>query len=211
LDRIDVVSPGVDDVYQPHPPSAISEFRRQKRLPERFLLHVGTLQPRKNIPQHNDAFADLGNTDTALVLVGGKGWMYDEIFARVQALGLEKRVRFTGYVPDGELPLWYNAASALVFPSYYEGFGMPVLEAMACGTPVIAAHTSAIPEAAGDAALLFDPQDKEALRERIEAVLDDTSRAAKMRQKGLTQAARYSWPRAAREMLDVYQSALSDK
>ncbi|MGD8583925.1 MAG: glycosyltransferase family 1 protein [Chloroflexota bacterium] len=210
LERIDVVSPGVGEFYHPRPAAVVEDFRRQKALPERYALHVGTLQPRKNIPLLIDAFAALADDGLALVLVGGKGWMYDEIFERVQALGLEKRVRFTGYVPDDELPLWYNAASALVFPSYYEGFGMPVLEAMACGTPVIAAQTSAIPEAAGNAALLFDPQDKKALREQIAAVLDDPSLAAKMRQKGLTQAARYSWPRAAQAMLDVYRRALSE-
>ncbi len=210
LDRIDVVSPGVDDLYQPLSPDVIADFRRQKQLPEQFLLHVGTLQPRKNIPMLVDAFADLVDVDVALVLVGGKGWMYEEIFEGVRAKGLDERVRFTGYVPDAELPLWYNAASALVFPSYYEGFGMPVLEAMACGTPVIAAHTSAIPEATGDAALLFDPKDKEALHERMAAVLDDRALADKMRRKGLAQAARYTWPRAAREMLDVYGRALSE-
>ncbi len=210
LERIDVVSPGVDDRHHPRPAVVVEEFRRQKGLPQRFLLHVGTLQPRKNIPMLVDAFADLADDESALVLAGGKGWMYDEIFDRVRARGVEERVRFPGYVPDDELPLWYNAASALVFPSYYEGFGMPVLEAMACGTPVIAAETSALPEAAGDAALLFNPRDKEALRERMAAVLDDPSLAAKMRQEGLVQAARYSWPRAARAMLDVYRRALSE-
>jgi glycosyltransferase involved in cell wall biosynthesis len=210
LDRIDVVSPGVDDVYHPRAPTVIKDFRHLKQLSERFILHVGTLQPRKNIPLLLDAFSGLTDDDVFLVLVGGKGWMYDEIFQRVQALSLEERVRFTGYVPDDELPLWYNAASALVYPSYYEGFGMPVLEAMACGTPVIAAQTSAIPEAAGDAALLFDPQDKEALRERMAAVLDDPSLAATMRQNGLSRAAHYAWPRSARAMLGVYQRALSE-
>jgi glycosyltransferase involved in cell wall biosynthesis len=209
LERIDVVSPGVDEAYHLRPAAVVEEFRHQKQLPERYILHVGTLQPRKNIPLLLDAFSGLAGDEIALVLVGGKGWMYDEIFERVQTLGLEKWVRFTGYVPDDELPLWYNAASALVFPSYYEGFGMPVLEAMACGTPVIAAQTSAIPEAAGDAALLFDPQDKDALHERMAAVLDDPSLAAKMRQKGLSQVAHYTWPGAARQMFDVYRKALS--
>jgi glycosyltransferase involved in cell wall biosynthesis len=210
LDRIDVVSPGVDDIYQTQPASVIEAFRQERRLPRNFFLHVGTLQPRKNIPLLVEAFADLADANTALVLVGGKGWLYDEVFDRVRALGVEERVRFAGYVPDSELPLWYNAASALVFPSFYEGFGMPVLEAMACGTPVIAARTSAVPETAGEAALYFDPQDKVALRERMAAVLDDPSQAATMRHKGLMQAGRYSWQRSARAMLEVYRKALSE-
>lgn len=209
LARIDVVSPGVEAVYRPLASTEIEDFRRRKVLPERFIMHVGTLQPRKNIPLLLDAFADLAHDDVALVLVGGKGWLYDEIFDRVRTLGFQDRVLFQGYVPDDELPLWYNAASVLAFPSLYEGFGMPVLEAMACGTPVVAARTSAVPEAAGDAALLFAPLDKAALGERLAAVLDDPALAAKMREEGLNQVRQYSWQRSAREMLDVYRKALS--
>jgi glycosyltransferase involved in cell wall biosynthesis len=189
----------------------VEEFRRRQKLPQDVILHVGTLQPRKNIPMLIDAFADLARDDVTLVLVGGKGWFYDEIFDRVHALGLKGRVRFPGYVPDDELPLWYNAASALVFPSHYEGFGMPVLEAMACGTPVIAARTSAIPEAAGNAALLFDSNDRVALRQRLASVLDDPSLTAKMREQGLMQARRYSWRSSARKMLEIYRKALSEE
>ena len=209
LSHIDVINPGVEDVFHPRPAAEVDDFRRQKQLPARYVLHVGTLQPRKNIPTLINAFADLTIEDIVLVLIGGKGWQYDEIFERVRSLGLEERVRFAGYVPGDELPLWYNAASVLVFPSHYEGFGMPVLEAMACGTPVIAAQTSAIPEAAGDAAMLFDPLDRTTLSERLAAVLDDPLTAAKMREQGLLQAKRYSWQNSAREMLAVYRKALS--
>lgn len=211
LDRISIVSPGVDSIFRPRSTASVEDFRRRQELPQDVILHVGTLQPRKNIPMLIDAFADLARDDVTLVLVGGKGWFYDEIFDRVHALGLKGRVRFPGYVPDDELPLWYNAASALVFPSHYEGFGMPVLEAMACGTPVIAARTSAIPEAAGNAALLFDSNDRVALRQRLASVLDDPSLTAKMREQGLMQARRYSWRSSARKMLEIYRKALSEE
>jgi glycosyltransferase involved in cell wall biosynthesis len=209
-ERIDVVNPGVDNIFHRRSLQQVADFRRQQNLPERCILHVGTLQPRKNIPLLIEAFAGLEIDDVVLILVGGKGWLYNEIFEHVRALGLERRVLFPGYVPDEDLPLWYNAAAALVFPSIYEGFGMPMVEAMACGTPVIAARTSAVPEATGDAAMLFEPHDVMALRESLTTVLDDLSLAATMREKGFVWANNYSWHRAARETLEVYGKALAE-
>ncbi len=208
LPQIDVVTPGVDAVYRPLPREDVAAFRREQKLPPRFVLHVGTLQPRKNIPLLLEAFSRVPLSDVHLVLVGGKGWLYDEIFARVAALGLQERVRFTGYVPDEALPLWYNAADLLAFPSLYEGFGLPVVEAMACGTPVVAANTSSVPEAAGTAGLLFDPQDAVELAERITAVLQDPVLAATMRDKGLAQAQQFSWEKAGVETAVSYRRAL---
>jgi glycosyltransferase involved in cell wall biosynthesis len=207
LPKIDVVLPGVDDAYQPLPRATIDAFRRQKGV-GRFILHVGTLQPRKNIPTLLAALAQLGSPEIKLVLAGGKGWLYDEIFAQVQALGLTDRVIFTGYVPDDELPLWYNAAELFVFPSLYEGFGMPVLEAMACGTPVVAANSASIPEAVGDAGFLFDPHNSAELAERITAVLNDPDLSATMKQKGLAHARSFSWTRAGIETAAAYRRAL---
>ena len=173
-----------------------------------YLLYLGTLQPRKNIPVLIQAMARLDDPTIKLVLVGGKGWLYDDIFRQVQALGLEERVVFTGYVPDDELPLWYNAAALLVFPSVYEGFGLPVVEAMACGTPVIASNSSSIPEAVGEAGLLFDPNDVESLTNQMTAVLTDATLHSKLHQQGLEQAQRFSWERAGRETAAVYRRAL---
>jgi len=209
LERIDVVNPGVDGRFQPLSSSEVESFRRQNELPERFILHVGTLQPRKNIPLLLEAFARLGMPDMKLVLIGGKGWMSEEVFRRVEVLGLSEKVRFTGYVPDCDLPLWYNAADLFIFPSIYEGFGMPVVEAMACGTPVVAAGSSAIPEAAGGAALLFDPMKAAELADRMTAVLFDVGLSDRMREQGIEQASRFSWQRAGRETAEVYQRALS--
>jgi glycosyltransferase involved in cell wall biosynthesis len=208
-ERITVVQPGVDPAFKPLPPDEVARFRQQQALPERFVLHVGTLQPRKNLPLLLDAFARLLAPDVELVMAGGKGWLFAEIFAKVEALGLQDRVRFVGYVPDEALPWWYNAAALLVFPSLYEGFGLPVVEAMACGTPVIAANTSSIPEAAGDAALPFEPDDVAGLTERMDLVLNNTAVSDQLRQKGPIQAKQFSWERAGRETAVVYQTLLN--
>jgi glycosyltransferase involved in cell wall biosynthesis len=210
LERIDIVRPGVAGSFYPRPAAEIQAFRDRQELSGPFVLHVGTLQPRKNILVLVEAFARLADTKVQLVLAGGKGWLYDEIFARVAELGLQSRVRFPGYVPDADLPLWYNAAALLVFPSVYEGFGMPVVQAMASGTPVIAADTSSIPEAAGRAARLFEPQDVKALAGHMAAVLDDAEVANTMRGEGLSQARKFSWQRAGRELVASYQRALDE-
>jgi glycosyltransferase involved in cell wall biosynthesis len=211
LDRIDIVYPGVDSAFYPRPDHEVEAFRSREELPGQFILHVGTLQPRKNIPFLIDAFAELRRSDLGLVLVGGKGWSYQKIFARVKELGLEHQVRFTGYVPDADLSLWYNAADALIFPSVYEGFGLPVLQAMACGTPVIAAQTSAVPEVARGAALFFDPLDIATLVEHMVTVLDEPQIAATMQEQGVAQAQNFSWQRAGHQLLSVYQRVLSEK
>ncbi|MCI0394452.1 MAG: glycosyltransferase family 4 protein [Chloroflexi bacterium] len=209
-ERIDVVRPGVDAAFSLRPAEEVIAFRQRQELPERFILHVGTLQPRKNIPALLEALARLKRPEIGLVLVGGKGWFFEEIFARVQALGLGEQVRFAGYVSDEELPLWYNAASLLVFPSLYEGFGMPVVQAMACGTPVIAAETSAVPEVTGEAALLFHPQDASALANHLASILDDPQLAATLRQRGLLQAQQFSWELSGQQMAAIYESVLAE-
>jgi glycosyltransferase involved in cell wall biosynthesis len=208
-ERVAVVRPGVDPAYRPLPPDQVARFRREQGLPARFVLHVGTLQPRKNLPLLLEAFAQLLAPDVELVLVGGRGWMFEEIFAKVTSLGIRDRVRFAGYAPDETLPWWYNAATMLVFPSLYEGFGLPVVEAMACGTPVIAANTSSIPEAAGEAALLFEPDDVAGLTERMDWLLRDTAVANQLRHQGPLQAKQFSWERAAKETAAVYQKLLN--
>ncbi len=210
--RITVVPNGVDLIrFAPQPAAAVTAFRQAHDLPERSILYVGTLEPRKNLPTLLHAYAaartDLG--DAPLLIGGGKGWFYDEIFRVVRELGLDdgRMVRFLGYVPDADLPMWYNSATAFVYPSEYEGFGLPALEALACGTPLIAADRSALPEVVGDAGLLVDPHSVHALAGALRAVCTDTALAARLRMAGRAQAARFPWARVAQETLAVYRAA----
>jgi glycosyltransferase involved in cell wall biosynthesis len=207
-EKIDIVLPGVGREFQLIDRDKVESFRKEKRLTDPYLLHVGTLQPRKNIPFLVKALAKIRRPNLKLILVGGKGWNYDEIYSAVEKYGLKKQVDFRGFVTDTELPLWYNAAAATIFPSLYEGFGLPVLEAMACGSPVIAANTSAIPEVAGQAALLYEPDDLTELIDHIAILLDDPQIAAKMQENGLNQATRFTWQRASQELITVYDRAL---
>lgn len=207
-DRVDVIYHGVDAQFQPLPAADVAAFRAGQGLPERFLLFVGTLEPRKNVAHLLQAYARLPGPRPPLVLVGGKGWLYDEIFARVETLGLAGEVRFAGYVPAGDLPWWYNAAELFVYPSLYEGFGLPVLEAMACGVPVVCSDVSSLPEVAGDAALLVDPLDTNDLAEAMTCALEEADLRQGMIAKGLAQAARFSWERAARQLVDTFDALL---
>ena len=209
-ERIDVVYHGVEPAFHPLPAAEIAAFRQRKGLPERFVLFVGTLEPRKNLERLVEAFARVRDERARLVLAGGKGWLYDELFARVEALNLSEEVIFPGYVPEGELPLWYNAATVLAYPSLYEGFGLPVLEAQACGTPVLTSNASSLPEAAGDAALTVDPYDAEALAVELNRLLTETSLRNELRERGLAHARQFSWPRTAQETARVYRRALSE-
>lgn len=209
LERIDVVRPGLDKHYRPLPPAEVAAFRAAEELPERFLLHVGTLQPRKNIPRLIAALDEIADRDMSLIFVGGLGWLYADFFTLVRSLGLDDRVRFVGYVPDEMLPYWYNAATALVYPSFYEGFGLPIIEAMACGTPVVAANTSSIPEAGGSNALYFDPYDLDELVQRMDQILGDEGLASRLGAAGPAQAQQFTWDRAGQDLLAVYQRALA--
>jgi glycosyltransferase involved in cell wall biosynthesis len=209
-ERIDVVYHGVDPAFRPLPADEVAAFRRRQGLPERFALFVGTLEPRKNLVRLVEAFARIDDGKTRLALAGGKGWLYDELFARVESLGLEDAVIFPGYVMSDDLPLWYNAATVLAYPSVYEGFGLPVVEAQACGTPVLTSNASSLPEAAGDAALMVDPYDVEALATELNRMLTDESLRCKLRERGLTHARQFSWPCTARETARVYRRALTE-
>ncbi len=209
-EKIRVVYHGVDPVFRPLGGEEVAVFRARRGLPNRFVLFVGTLEPRKNLVRLIEAFARSGADEgTALVLAGARGWYDEEIFATVERLGLSSRVHFPGYVPNDELPLWYNAADLFAYPSLYEGFGLPVLEAQACGTPVLTSAASALPEAAGDGALLVDPTDVEAIADGLHRLLTDEPLREGLRQRGLEHAARFSWPRTAAETVAVYQEAIA--
>jgi glycosyltransferase involved in cell wall biosynthesis len=208
--RIDVVYHGVDPAFRPLPVDKVAAFRRRQGLPERFVLFVGTLEPRKNLTRLVEAFSRIcADDDVGLALVGAKGWLYDEVFARIEALELGDRIIFPGYVTNGELPFWYNAATFLAYPSIYEGFGLPILEAQACGTPVITSEVSSLPEAAGDGALMVDPYDVEALATGMGRLLADSQLREELQARGRAHAAGFSWPRTAADTATVYRRALS--
>jgi glycosyltransferase involved in cell wall biosynthesis len=207
-DRVDLIYYGRNPIFRPLPEEQVAAFRSRHHLPERFILFVGTLEPRKNVVRLIDAYARLPGHAPPLLLAGGKGWLYDEVFARVEAEDLADRVQFVGYVPGEELPWWYNAADLFVYPSVYEGFGLPPLEAMACGTPVITSDVSSLPEVVGDAGLLVHPHDTEALTAAMASVLDDATRRETMRAAGLSRAQAFSWQEAARRTVESYRRAM---
>ncbi len=205
---------GADDSFQPMSKAAVAEFKRQQGLPNQFVLYLGTLEPRKNVAGLIRAYAAWHKRDSAawpLFIAGGKGWYYEEIFALVESLGVTDAVHFPGYIPQTELTAWYNAADLFVYPSHFEGFGLPVLEAMACGTPVITSDVSSLPEVAGEAARLVPPSDPAALADTLAELAHSPDLRAELRPRGLAQAARFRWDKAARETAAVYREALSLK
>jgi len=210
-ERITVIHLAADPAFQPIPDREARRVANEYALEPGFLLFVGTLEPRKNIPGLLRAYRlllDREVTAQPLVLVGGKGWLYEEIFDRVEALKLGDQVRFLHGVPDADLPGLYSAASVLTTPSFYEGFGLPALEAMSCGTPVVVADRASLPEVVGDAGILVDPEDPEAIAEGLTRVLTDEELRTRMAALGLERASGFSWGRVARETLDVYRQVL---
>jgi glycosyltransferase involved in cell wall biosynthesis len=211
-DRIVVVPEGVDDHFKPPSRAELERVRAQYALPGRYLLYFGSNKPHKNVRRLVEAFARSGIRDRTagigLVIAGHWDQRYPQAQELAAQLNLTDRVRFIGPVKDADLPALYGGAELFVFPSEYEGFGLPVLEAMACGAPVVCGTGSSLPEVAGDAALLCDPQDVEALARAIEQALVDQDMRAALRQRGLARAAQFSWEQAAQQTLRGYQSLI---
>jgi len=211
-ERVDVVYPGLEPGFAPPSAVSIEEFRRRHGLPDRFVLFVGTLEPRKNVTNLVRAYASLrkmGAMSHALVLAGSKGWRYESIFAAIEQSGVSQYVIMPGYVARADLPLWYGAADLLVYPSLYEGFGLPVLEAMACGLPVITSNVSSLPEVAGDAGRLVHPEDVDGLADAMLRVVTDRDLHTDMARRGLARAAVFTQEAMARATLAVYHKTLS--
>ncbi len=207
--KIIVATPGLDRRFRPLPQDAVETFRAEKGLPERFIMYLGTLEPRKNLVTLLKAYALVAGDDVpTLILAGAKGWMYEGVFKAIEKLGLVDRVILPGYIPDEELPFWYNAAEVFVYPSLYEGFGLPLVEAMACGTPVIAADTSSLPEAVGDAGVLLPPTDIHAWADTISRAVADDAWRAEMSRRGIEKALDFSWERTAIQTVRAYHLAL---
>jgi glycosyltransferase involved in cell wall biosynthesis len=211
-ERIEVVYPGVDEAFHPQPAQELAEFRSRHGLPAEFILYVGTLEPRKNVETLVRAYASLAHrkiVECPLVIGGGKGWLFDEIFSEVERNHLADRVLFPGYIEPDDLAHWYAAATVFVYPSLYEGFGLPALEAMACGTPVIVSNASSLPEVVGEAGMQVDPTNVDQLAEAIAEVLQSKAKRDLMAEAGLAQAASFTWARAAGQIEHTYQLASS--
>jgi glycosyltransferase involved in cell wall biosynthesis len=203
--RIEVIPNGVDARFRPSTPEAIAELRNRLALPERFVLSVGSLEPRKNLRRLLDAWEQVRRTsgNVGLVLAGGERRVFrDAGLERVPA-----GVHLAGYVVDADLPTLYAAAEVFVYPSLYEGFGLTVLESMACGTPVVCSRTTSLPEVAGDAALYVDPLDTASIGSAIERLLANGALQNAQRARGLERAARFSWDQTAAATAGVLQQA----
>jgi glycosyltransferase involved in cell wall biosynthesis len=204
--RITVIPEGVEPVFRPLSPDLVHSRLSQLGINGDYILSVGTLEPRKNYPLLFRALARLRKWPH-LVVVGGLGWKYRDILTEQARAGLSDGVRLMGYVSTEDLVVLYNGAKLFVFPSLYEGFGLPLLEAMACGTPVLASSSSSLPEVGGDAAAYFDSHSVESLVAELDRLLDDPSQLALMREKGLVRARQFSWERSAERTLRVCAGA----
>lgn len=194
-----------------------STMQNSKLLEEKYgiggdyILFVGTLQPRKNIERLIEAFSKISNKPIDLVVVGKKGWMYEDILKAPKKFGVEDRVKFLDFVPDSDLSVLYKNALFFILPSLYEGFGLPVLEAMQYGCPVITSNVSSLPEAGGEAALYVDPLDTEDIAKKMSVLIKDDKLRREMIEKGLKQVRKFSWEKTARQTLEVLEEAAKNK
>jgi glycosyltransferase involved in cell wall biosynthesis len=206
-EKISVIYEAADSRFRIQPPEMVTAARARYHLPERYLLFVGTIEPRKNLTRLLTAFERLlaESLTDALVIVGKRGWLTGDFDAALERSPAKQAVLFPGFVPDEDLPAVYAGAQVLAMPSLYEGFGLPVLEAMACATPVACSNNSSLPEIAGDAALLFDPSEADDISNALRRILRDADVRAHLREAGARRAGQFSWNRAAQETLTLYQ------
>lgn len=209
--KISIVMPAIDSKdYYPRTKAEVEKVKKLYKLPKNYLLFVSTLEPRKNVTGLLDAFAALPieiQNQYPLILVGGKGWADEEILERLERYKNLPIIR-PGYVNDEYMASLYSGATALVFPTNYEGFGMPPLEAMACGTPVITSSTTSLPEVVGSAAISIDPSNTKEITKAIETLVSDKGLQRKLSAKGLKQARKFSWEKSAKKALEVFESLM---
>jgi glycosyltransferase involved in cell wall biosynthesis len=205
-EKISIAYQAASERFRPRDKKACREhLARAYGIDSPFILYVGRLQQRKNLPRLVEAYARLQRQETKLVIVGKKDWQAEMLFAKISELGLEKSVVFPGYVSDDDLPLFYNAAEVFVFPSTFEGFGLPVVESMASGVPTITSHGSSLEEVAGEGALLVDPLDVSSISEAIHQVLENTALQQELIQQGLCRAAQLKPENFALKVLETYR------
>jgi alpha-1,3-rhamnosyl/mannosyltransferase len=205
--RVSSVPLAPDPLFTPSSSVVVTQVHEKYGLPEEYLLFVSSLEPRKNIDLLIDALA-VADIDIPLVLVGWHGWGDKAWLEKIDKGGLKNRIFFTGHVPDPDLAAVYTGATALVYPSFYEGFGLPILEAMACGCPVICSNAASMPEAAGNAALYIDPLDVDSLVHAIETLVPDTQGRQTLKAAGLARARQFTWEKTARQTMDIFQRVI---
>jgi glycosyltransferase involved in cell wall biosynthesis len=205
--KVRVIPEAAAPHFVPQPPERVAEVREQYSLPERYALAVGTLEPRKNLTRLIEACGPLFHADhlDGLVLVGSRGWLYEAFFEYLASSPWRERVIMPGFVADADLPAVYAGAAVTVQPSLYEGFGLPVLEAMACGSPVCASRSSSLPEVGGEAAIYFEPTDVDAMSEALHTVVTNAERQQAMRTAGLARSRQFTWEETARQTLALYE------
>lgn len=212
-DRVVVTPLGVSPLFRPvREADRIESVKKEYGITREYLLSVGSLQPRKNLVRLITAYVRLRAREEdfapQLVIVGKRAWLYQDIFRAARTSGYLSDIIFTDYVPDEDLPMLYGGATVFIYPSMFEGFGLPVLEAMACGVPVITSNSSSLPEVAGEAALLVDPYDETALEKAILRLVSDDRLRQKLSLEGLRQAQKFSWRRTAELTLQVYEDVV---
>ena len=211
-EKIHVIHEGIDPTFAPMPANEVARVSYGYAQSKPYLLMVGTLEPRKNHATAMRAMArrKAAGHDDQLLIVGGKGWLFEPIQRLVDELDIADRIHFTGYVPAADLPALYSGATCVLVPSLYEGFGFSVLEAMACGTPVICSNVSSLPEIAGDAALLLEaPENDEELALLIERMATEAGLAARLRKLGVERASQFTWEKCAAETVALYEEVIS--
>ncbi len=206
-EKIKVIYNAVDERFRPLKLEEVREYLRRRHYPERYLLFVGAIEPRKNIGTLLRAFKKIEKDfdNVYLVIAGPMGWLYEDVFKKVEDLRVKDKVRFTGFVSDEELVYLYNGAEVFVYPSFYEGFGIPVLEAMACKVPVVVSDSSSLPEIVGDAGVLIDPNSVDDLAVAVMGILGDKDRAKGLSERGYSVSKSFTWERSARKLMDVFK------
>jgi len=208
--KIKVIYHGVESRFRPI--SNVEGYRTRNNLPTKMILNIGTLEPRKNVVTLIKAFKKLqerGLKDYVLVIAGERGWLYKKIFEEIKSSGMEQSIRLLGVVGDEELPLLYNCADLFVYPSIYEGFGLPPLEAMACGVPIITSNTSSLPEVVGNAGIMVDPNDIGSLSDEMYRVLKDKELMHRMVRDGIKRSKMFTWKKTVNKVLKIYNGVLS--
>ena len=210
-EKIKVTYLGYDkEIFRPIKEEAeIEKVLKKHKIDKPFILNLGTVEPRKNIEGLIRAYSLLANNlkdKYDLVIGGGKGWLDSDLYPLIQELKLEDKIKFLGYVDEEDLAYLYSATACFIYPSFYEGFGLPVLEALACGAPVISSDISSIPEVIGEAGILIDPRKNEEISAAIGKLLDDTSLQDTLKKKALLQAKKFSWEKCATQTLEIYES-----